>query len=286
MLSEVTVERERRIFPPLPHAESYLDKVRALCEQVVKAQEDQQRSDTVSWRHDDHLRHIAVLNPNEAELQRTGARTTINNPIVGVSKNPSHHFRRIVRKPEKPTQDVPLRRAIWVHLKRQFGSGLLEDIEQALQCWTTFTSVTQGLSGSPPHIDRRRLLYFYTSIQQHEENRLRLSLLAQLQKWQQTPQEKRWPDVTWPDDKAIEEARVFVKGLPLSALTSVHMGMAADGEINFSWNTEQVEIDLGFYGTRSCSYYAEDKELQRDIIGETFDPTKGLPKPLRKFFPS
>ena len=117
-------------------------------------------------------------------------------------------------------------------------------------------------------------------------NERRSELREQLRKWQNTPKQKRWLDTIWPADAAFEEARMFVENLLPSALLSVHMSMAADGEINFSWDTEQVDIDLGFYGTRPCSYYAEDKIKQKDIIGETFDPAEGLPEPLRVFFSS
>ncbi len=118
-----------------------------------------------------------------------------------------------------------------------------------------------------------------------EENRLRSSLLAQLREWRQTP-EDYGPDAHWPADQAFEEAEAFISKLPLSAFPLLDMGVAEDGEINFLWENDDIEIDLGFYGTRPCTYFARDKRDGRKIPGSDFDPSDGLPDQLEALLTS
>ena len=118
---------------------------------------------------------------------------------------------------------------------------------------------------------------------QPRENKLRGSLLARLREWQQEPED--WgPGTRWPAEQAFEEAIAFVSELPEFALPELDMGVAGDGEINFSWNTDDIIIDLGFYGTRPCSYFARDKRDGQKMRDSAFDPADGLPDQLRALF--
>ncbi len=62
------------------------------------------------------------------------------------------------------------------------------------------------------------------------------------------------------------------------------MDIAEDGEINVLWENDKIEIDLGFYGTRPCSYFARDKRTGRKMRGSGFDPEQGLPDELEALF--
>ena len=113
-----------------------------------------------------------------------------------------------------------------------------------------------------------------------------LQLLTQLEALRGTPEEDRWPDAIWPTDQAFEEAGAFIRQLPLFSLPMPDMGLAEDGEINFLWEDDSIEIDLGFYGTRPCSYFARDKRDGRKMHGADFEPSDGLPDELEALLTS
>lgn len=105
-------------------------------------------------------------------------------------------------------------------------------------------------------------------------------LLAQLESWWNRPEEDRWPGAEWPTEQAFVEAEAFICTLPLPPIAMPDMGLGSDGEINFLWECEGVEIDLGLYGTQSYSYYARGKDGREEFCDQA--PTeKGLTDTLR-----
>ena len=108
--------------------------------------------------------------------------------------------------------------------------------------------------------------------------KLNRGLLAQLEEIEQTPEEERWPDATWPTSQAFRDAEIFISKLPLDSIPMPDMGLADDGEVNFLWKEGGVHVDLGFYGTGSYSYfacgktgnkiYAEDALVSDDFPGD------------------
>ncbi len=101
-------------------------------------------------------------------------------------------------------------------------------------------------------------------------------LLVQLAKLRQVPKDERWPGAVWPDAKAFEDADLFIRCLPLASTPKPEISLADDGEINFLWATADAYVDLGFYGTRSFSYFARDREGRR-FHGENVQASEGLP---------
>ena len=48
--------------------------------------------------------------------------------------------------------------------------------------------------------------------------KLNQELLAQLKEFENTPEEERWPDATWPTPQAFRDAEAFVRKLPLDSI--------------------------------------------------------------------
>jgi hypothetical protein len=101
-------------------------------------------------------------------------------------------------------------------------------------------------------------------------------LLAQLATLQQTPQDDRWPDAVWPEAQAFEDAQTFIRRLPLNIIPLPKISLADDGEVNFLWQRDSVHVDLGFYGTGTCSYFARGEDGRR-MHGEDVPASEGLP---------
>lgn len=83
-----------------------------------------------------------------------------------------------------------------------------------------------------------------------------VQLLNRLDDLYSTPPEHRWPLAVWPNDKAYKEARKCIKCIPLDRIPTPEIYFADDGEINFLWKTQDIEIDLGFFDTGNFSYFA------------------------------
>lgn len=172
------------------------------------------------------------------------------------------------------------------------GAGILpRPVNRSVSEQSFVVHALQGISASYRQLKESRLRYTLLAqlltqlLTQLKENKLRDSLLDRLREWQQEPED--WgPGTRWPAEQAFEEAIAFVSKLPESALPELDMGIAEDGEINFSWNTDDIIIDLGFYGTRPCSYFARDKRDGRKMRDSAFDPAEGLPDQLRALFVS
>lgn len=105
---------------------------------------------------------------------------------------------------------------------------------------------------------------------------LNYRLERQLRELKQTSEANRWPNAVWPSEKAFEDAFVFINCLPSSLIPMPDINLADDGEINFLWKTDDVHVDLGFYGTGTLSFFAK-KENERKIYGEHVPVTEGLP---------
>ena len=90
---------------------------------------------------------------------------------------------------------------------------------------------------------------------------VRSLLLERLHKWQQTPEENRFPGADWPIPVAFEEAERFIQNLlPARMCVLPDIYVAHDGEVNFLWKDNGLHIDLGFYGDGTYSYYARDSK--------------------------
>lgn len=83
-----------------------------------------------------------------------------------------------------------------------------------------------------------------------------LQLIKELEAYQRTAEDERWPCAIWPEEKAFEDAYVFIQQLDLTSIPTPIITLADDGEVNFFWENESVYVDLGFYGTGAYSYFA------------------------------
>ncbi len=91
--------------------------------------------------------------------------------------------------------------------------------------------------------------------------------------------EERWPGAVWPDAQAFGDADTFIRRLPLASIPMPEIGLADDGEVNFLWESDGVHVDLGFYGTRTFSFFARDGD-GAGIHGEDVPASHGLPREI------
>ena len=102
-------------------------------------------------------------------------------------------------------------------------------------------------------------------------------LIDQIKEFEKTDETHRWPNAIWPTKRAFKDAFTFAACLPLSAIPMPEISLADDGEINFLWQTDDLHVDLGFYGTGTLSYFAK-KSNERKIYGEDVPVVEGLPR--------
>ena len=107
-----------------------------------------------------------------------------------------------------------------------------------------------------------------------------LPLLERLSELRSLPETERWLGVDWPSGQAFGDAGEFTERLPAPLRGLPHISLADDGEVNFAWSHEGTYIDLGFYGTRTFSYYARDK-WGIEWFGDEIPVTSPLPTELR-----
>lgn len=92
-------------------------------------------------------------------------------------------------------------------------------------------------------------------------------------------------NIIWPNDQAYMEAKTFICRLPLTEIPEPRLGIAEDGEVNFLWKRKEdgLHVDLGFYGTGTYSYYANNsgKELMEDDVEISWDLPTELVEMLR-----
>lgn len=107
-----------------------------------------------------------------------------------------------------------------------------------------------------------------------------LPLLERLAELRSLPETERWLGVDWPVEQAFGDAGTFAERLPVPLKALPHISLADDGEVNFAWSFERTYIDLGFYGTRTFSYYARDQQ-GNEWFGDEISVTSPLPTELK-----
>ena len=106
-----------------------------------------------------------------------------------------------------------------------------------------------------------------------------LPLMERLAELRWLPEDLKWPGAALPAEQAFRDAVSFTERLPVSLVATPHISLADDGEVNFSWSTNGMRIDLGFYGTGAFSYYARDKD-GNELFGDDVSVTSFLPSQL------
>lgn len=80
-----------------------------------------------------------------------------------------------------------------------------------------------------------------------------------------------YPGGQIPNRKAFDDARRFIESLPTLRIVPT-IALIVDGEVNFSWDTDGVHIDLGFHGDgEGGSYFAKD-DSGRKYYCDSFAP--------------
>lgn len=82
-----------------------------------------------------------------------------------------------------------------------------------------------------------------------------------------------------PSREAIDDALAFIRLIPLRATLPKPM-VSGDGEVGFYWKTDNVYIDVGFYGDNQISYYARAKAENLEVEGPKPYSRKSIPKDL------
>ena len=100
-------------------------------------------------------------------------------------------------------------------------------------------------------------------------------LIQQLQYLLEISNEKEFQLSQWPTETAFRDAREFILRLPLKKISSPRIRLSDDGEINFLWSSKDYQVDLGFYGTETYSYFGRNAQ-GKEIMGEDELATLGL----------
>ena len=86
-----------------------------------------------------------------------------------------------------------------------------------------------------------------------------------------------------PSSEAFADAFEFVSRLGLNSHSSMpSVDVADDGEVNFFWKSEDLHIDLGFYGTGTYSYFAR-RSNGESFKGDDIPASRGLVEDLDKW---
>ena len=107
-----------------------------------------------------------------------------------------------------------------------------------------------------------------------------LPILERLSELRSLPETERWLGVDRPVDQAFGDAGAFTERLPVPLKAMPHISLADDGEVNFAWSHKGTYIDLGFYGTKTFSYYARDKK-GTEWFGDETPVASPLPAALK-----
>lgn len=95
-------------------------------------------------------------------------------------------------------------------------------------------------------------------------NPLHLPFLEKLGKYSRYSNGWYLNDSLAPTYTAVNSAMTFIKLFDFTIYEQPFLGLAEDGEINFHWNTDYIDIDLGFFGDNpkdnTYSYYAKTKD--------------------------
>lgn len=79
--------------------------------------------------------------------------------------------------------------------------------------------------------------------------------------------------------KALVDAEQFVKAWPDTLVAKPDVGLADDGEVNFFWKHRGTQVDLGFFGDGTYSYFAKDRHGER-YFGDDLPAADGLAREL------
>jgi hypothetical protein len=90
------------------------------------------------------------------------------------------------------------------------------------------------------------------------------------------------PNSKTPSDRAFQDARNFILTLPLTQIVKPVIHVASDGEVNFHWAGADFQIDLGFYGDETFSFYGA-KDGHEPILGDDVSVKEGIPGDLVSF---
>lgn len=92
---------------------------------------------------------------------------------------------------------------------------------------------------------------------------------------------KNWGNIgsVPPKGDAIRDAILFVDLLPEN-ITKPQVSIAEDGEINFSWRSNDVYIDIGFFGDGMIDYYASVDSQRIDEDASLAFSGRSLPRNL------
>jgi hypothetical protein len=87
------------------------------------------------------------------------------------------------------------------------------------------------------------------------------------------------PNAVIPSVEAFKDAEAFIRKLPLHRTGLPTINVASDGEVNFDWSTNAIQIDLGFFGNGTYSYYARGGNYG-EISGDGIAVETEVPKEL------
>ena len=142
----------------------------------------------------------------------------------------------------------------WGDQLTEHSRALIEQVQQL--------SVHPAESGlTTKKDDYGNLLFYYTEPAPGAPRHLATvhhKLIDRLEELRQSGDSYVYPGGTRPADAAFNDARLFIENLPVLAIEPA-ISLVVDGEINFSWKTDDIYVDLGFYGDGDGgSCFAED----------------------------
>ena len=109
-------------------------------------------------------------------------------------------------------------------------------------------------------------------------------LIRELDELHHSGEANVYPGGKRPADAAFDDARRFIENLPPLTIRP-EISMVVDGEINFSWKTNDVYIDLGFYGDGEGGSYFAEVSSGRKYYCDSFPPDE-LPKAIARLIAS
>ncbi|WP_373533081.1 hypothetical protein [Vampirovibrio sp.] len=151
--------------------------------------------------------------------------------------------------------------------------SVLEKATEDIQFWEAFKNTTELGFPIPNEAysalgDFQTIPTFFTGITL-DENRVDIQILTRLRTLGMY--ENGWyaPDSIAPSRETITDAEVFVRHIDWNKVERPFIGLAEDGEINFLWENSRIDLDLGFFGDGTYSYYAklaDGTEILRDYM--------------------
>lgn len=94
------------------------------------------------------------------------------------------------------------------------------------------------------------------------------------------------PGSSGPSEGAVSDAEAFARTLFLDHLIArPHIGLTADGEVNFYWKTPAVTVDLSVLGDGTYTYFAQPRS-GASIAGDDVPIGEKLPSSLLELLKS